>query len=164
MNPSLPKHEDFTIVDSGTINGINWWVARIERSTTCEEHHHYTGYAEIPLEHPLRQLAVEETSYETYSRFLTVHGGITYINDRVIGFDTNHFGDTPESWTVDATRGETINLADQLAKIDNATFREKVNKARTYQTQLDALIAKAQDDGMDIDYNYETLTILPPNK
>lgn len=164
MNPSLPNHEDFTIVESGTINGINWWVARIDRSTPCVKNHHYTGYTELPFDHPLRQLTAKGDSYETYNRFLTVHGGITYVNDRVIGFDTNHFGDTPESWTVDATRGETINLAYQIAQIDNATFREKVNKARTYQHQLDALIAKAQDDGMGIYYDYGTATIFPSNQ
>ena len=66
--------------------------------------------------------------------FLEVHGGLTYsgeTNDRensypiqtktpvwFFGFDTNHYGDSPEIWPLERVIAETKRLADQIATLE----------------------------------------------
>lgn len=43
----------------------------------------------------------------------------------VIGFDTNHFGDSPAIWTKEAVSAETMRLAEQLEKFCEIKSNEK---------------------------------------
>ena len=92
------------------------------------------GYIELPENHPW----LNEGNLQ-YFDGVEVHGGITYHEGRVIGFDTNHFGDGhhPEAplanmgapvfreehvhtWTWAEVEAETRKLADQAKDTSNA--------------------------------------------
>ena len=96
------------------------------------------GYIELPENHPWLDKGNLQNFYE-----VDVHGGITYHEGRVIGFDTNHFGDghhpdaeltgqSPISpflggfgganhiWTWAEVEEETRHLADQAKDTTNA--------------------------------------------
>ena len=86
----------------------------------CAVHRGFTlnGYCLIPEDHPLADKQVEEIG-DFY-----VHGGITLQRGRVIGFDTNHYGDSwPGSpfpghiWLLDEVVEETNRLAEQIAQV-----------------------------------------------
>ena len=85
------------------------------------------GYVELPENHPW----LNEGGLHDFND-VDVHGGITYHEGRVIGFDTNHFrdGHHPEApladlgspvfrgehvhtWTWEEVEAETRKLADQ---------------------------------------------------
>lgn len=88
------------------------------------------GYIELPENHPW----LDEGDLQLFDG-VDVHGGVTYHEGRVIGFDTNHLGDghhpsaehaclTIESlnilgcishiWTWEEVETETRRLADQV--------------------------------------------------
>ena len=88
------------------------------------------GYVELPEGHPWLDFP---DTLEVHPD-IEVHGGITYQEGRVIGFDTNHFGDRhhpgaeracltgeslnilgriPHTWTWEEVETETRRLADQ---------------------------------------------------
>lgn len=51
-----------------------------------------------------------------------VHGGVTYSEPTAdglwcFGFDTAHYGDSPEEWTLEAVEAETRLFAERLAKL-----------------------------------------------
>jgi hypothetical protein len=48
---------------------------------------------------------------------IDVHGGVTYQDDDVIGFDTIHAGDEDRGWTKEKVMAETTRLAAQIARI-----------------------------------------------
>ncbi|MEK0056885.1 hypothetical protein [Corynebacterium sp. KPL2825] len=90
------------------------------------------GYIELPENHPwLNSPDMIEVHPD-----IEVHGGITYHEGRVIGFDTNHFGDGhhPEAeladlvspifrghvWTWEEVEAETRHLADQAKDTNHA--------------------------------------------
>ena len=97
------------------------------------------GYIELPDNHPWLD---EEEDLQFFDG-VEVHGGITYHEGRVIGFDTNHFrdgqhpdaelayqggeistlgmyGETPHIWTWEEVEEETRRLADQAKDATNA--------------------------------------------
>ena len=90
------------------------------------------GYVELPENHPWLDKGDLQDFYD-----VDVHGGITYHEGRVIGFDTNHLGDghhpeapltdlgTPtfrggnlHTWTWAEVEEETRKLADQVKEAD----------------------------------------------
>lgn len=92
------------------------------------------GYVELPENHPW----LNEGDLQDFND-VDVHGGITYHEGRVIGFDTNHLGDGhhPEAqranpkiayfrgehvhtWTWEEVETETRRLADQAKDTNNA--------------------------------------------
>lgn len=92
------------------------------------------GYIELPENHPW----LDEEDLQ-FSDDVDVHGGITYQNGQVIGFDTNHVGDGhhPDAeracqmpgitsgpgvhiWTWEEVETETRRLADQAKDTNNA--------------------------------------------
>ena len=97
------------------------------------------GYIELPENHPWLDLP---GTLELHPD-IEVHGGITYHEGRVIGFDTNHFSDghhpdaewtnqagenlilevywkIPHIWTWEEVEAETRRLADQAKDATNA--------------------------------------------
>ena len=97
------------------------------------------GYIELPENHPWLDFP---DMIEVHPD-IEVHGGITYHEGRVIGFDTNHLGDGhhPEAeladrdqlspiqsylgraghiWTWEEVKAETRHLADQAKDTTNA--------------------------------------------
>ena len=97
------------------------------------------GYIELPENHPWLDLP---GTLELHPD-IEVHGGITYHEGRVIGFDTNHFsdghdpdaewtnqagenlilevyGENPHIWTWEEVETETRRLADQAKDATNA--------------------------------------------
>ena len=97
------------------------------------------GYIELPENHPW----FDEEEDLQYFTGVDVHGGITYHEGCVIGFDTNHlgdghhpdaelayrsggisnlsmFGEIPHIWTWEEVEAETRRLADQVKDAKNA--------------------------------------------
>ena len=97
------------------------------------------GYIELPDNHPW----LDEEDLQ-FSDDVDVHGGITYQNGQVIGFDTNHagdghhpdaelsdpdqifpfrsyFGGTVHVWDWNEVEGETRYLAEQAKDTNNAS-------------------------------------------
>lgn len=93
------------------------------------------GYIELPDNHPWLD---EEEDLQFFDG-VEVHGGITYHEGRIIGFDTNHLGDGqhPEAqlanmgapvfrggnlhtWTWEEVETETRRLADQAKDTHHA--------------------------------------------
>lgn len=93
------------------------------------------GYIELTKNHPW----LDEEEDLQYFDGVDVHGGITYHEGRVIGFDTNHLGDghhpeapladlgTPtfrggnlHTWTWEEVEAETRKLADQAKDAHHA--------------------------------------------
>lgn len=97
------------------------------------------GYIELPENHPW----FDEEEDLQYFTGVEVHGGITYHEGRVIGFDTNHFFDGPHPeaeltdrdkiflirrnygdhvhvWTWEEVETETRRLADQAKDTHHA--------------------------------------------
>ena len=93
------------------------------------------GYVELPENHPW----LNEGDLQEFDG-MEVHGGITYHEGRVIGFDTNHLGDghhpgaehacltgdslnilgrIPHTWTWEEVEAETRRLADQVKDATN---------------------------------------------
>nr|DAP56556.1 MAG TPA: hypothetical protein [Caudoviricetes sp.] len=96
------------------------------------------GYVELPENHPW----LNEGDLQDFND-VDVHGGISFHEGRVIGFDTNHLGDGhhPEAeladrdqlfpfqtyyggdvhiWTWEEVEAETRKLADQVKEVHNA--------------------------------------------
>lgn len=81
------------------------------------------GYVGVPEGHP----AYGKHYDEMYDK-IDVHGGLTFsehyddVKDFpksmrgmwIFGFDTCHYGDTPQKWTIEAVQAETERLRDQL--------------------------------------------------
>lgn len=111
----------------------------------------YTGgianaYIYIPYSEELNKILYNEEMYPFESR-CSVHGGITYggiadgiskyhcpysgviSNDKyntkyvVVGWDTNHYNDTPDSWTYQSIIAENEKLARQILDIINKRIK-----------------------------------------
>lgn len=71
------------------------------------------GYVVVPPGHPLHGVSYQEL------RGIDVHGGLTYSepdihNGWCLGFDTAHFGDTQEYWTIQRVEEEALKLLEQI--------------------------------------------------
>ena len=89
------------------------------------------GYVELPENHPWLDKGDLQDFFD-----VDVHGGISFHEGRVIGFDTNHLGDGhhPEApladlvspifrghvWTWEEVEAETRKLADQAKEAHHA--------------------------------------------
>ena len=72
---------------SGVHLGMNWAVVSgVKNLPNCN------GYLRLPINHPRRKDADIFCNYEAFDD-LEAHGGITYVRDGWIGFDTAHVGD-----------------------------------------------------------------------
>lgn len=83
----------------------------------------WNGYVVLPKDHPDRG-----KDYTALEEFYTVHGGLTYSDSTMLGFDTSHYMDIiPASeflgvpvqpggkyWTIEDMVVETTSLADQV--------------------------------------------------
>lgn len=65
----------------------------------------YCGYVDLPD---------GKTTTNINTDNLTVHGGVTFVNDTTIGFDCAHYNDTPNVWTIDTVMNELHHLAQQI--------------------------------------------------
>lgn len=128
-NENLPEAE---IASRGTHNGIRWWVTRMERFGLPKDTQ-YNGYAELPDDHPIMILGA---TYGTRDKYLDVHGGITYANGNIVGFDTNHYGDSETVWPLTAVLGETINLAQQVHNTNTEEHRDIARQALGLRNQI----------------------------
>ena len=66
----------------------------------------YCGYVQLPTNHPDFAKTYREIDSE-----IDVHGGLTYGEDGLFGFDCNHSGDTITEWNVARVRQECEALA-----------------------------------------------------
>jgi hypothetical protein len=83
----------------------------------------YNGYVIVCQGHPYFGLPYDDERLHE----IHVHGGLTFSQEHngnpdfwVFGFDTAHFGDTPERWTFDAVLQETLRLRQQFADVGMA--------------------------------------------
>ena len=129
MNENLPGTE---VVDSGTTSGVRWWVTRMDRIGLPKDIQ-YNGYVELPDEHPIMILGA---SYSVADKFLDAYKGITYANGNIVGFDTNHYGDSESIWPITAVRGETINLAQQVHDTNTEEHRATARQALGLRNQI----------------------------
>lgn len=78
----------------------------------------FCGYAVIPEDHPFYG-----ADYDDVEGDVDVHGGLTFsgeldeIDGFLLGFDCNHFGDSPEVEDEEYTLSECKRLVDQLIEI-----------------------------------------------
>ena len=78
------------------------------------------GYVRLPKGHPCYGMGYEQIDVD-------VNGGLTYAAEEtykkkkywVVGFDTAHYGDTPEKWSQETVEAETIRLKEQLEELWN---------------------------------------------
>lgn len=87
----------------------------------------YCGYAVIPVDHPFYGLDYDEVEDD-----IDVHGGLTFsgkldeLEGYLLGFNCNHFGDTPEVENEEYTLNECKRLVDQLIEIDKGVWKENI--------------------------------------
>lgn len=79
----------------------------------------FCGYAVIPEDHPFYG-----EDYDEVEGYIDVHGGLTFsgeldgIDGFLLGFDCNHYGDSPYVEDEDYTLSECKRLVDQLIEIE----------------------------------------------
>lgn len=87
----------------------------------------FCGYAVIPEDHPFYGL-----DYDDVEDDIDVHGGLTFsgefvgVDGYLLGFDCNHYGDTPEVQDEEYTLNECKRLVDQLIEIDKREWKENL--------------------------------------
>ena len=93
---------------------IEWAGFRllITRVTLYPGASHLCGYVDVPPGH---------WAHGDPCVYVDVHGGITYARETEdgwwrVGFDCNHFGDTPARWTKAAVAQELYKFADWLGR------------------------------------------------
>lgn len=98
-------------IKEGKYKGIRYFITEVDLGIRIGRN----GYVEVPKNWDRKN-----------DEYIPVHGGITFngeiiISDgttaRVIGFDTFHFGDTPEEWTVSKVEKECFELVDMVKEI-----------------------------------------------
>lgn len=102
----------------------------------------YNGYVAFNRELPLSwQGGADYDNGDALDNLIDVHGGITFDSSmetlkdcpiiplteiphpvffekfRVIGFDTLHYNDTKDIWTLEATKQETLRLKEQIEEL-----------------------------------------------
>ncbi|GAA1471086.1 hypothetical protein GCM10009604_04100 [Corynebacterium aurimucosum] len=117
------------------------------------------GYIELPENHPWLDFP---DTLEVHPD-IEVHGGITYHEGRVIGFDTNHLGDgqhpdapnaypshfTGHTWTWEEVEAETRKLADQAKDTHTMPQPTRQEIIDAYET-LDMLLGFSEDRNPDL--------------
>lgn len=79
----------------------------------------FCEYAVIPEDHPFYG-----EDYDEVEGYVDVHGGLTFsgeldgIDGFLLGFDCNHYGDSPEVQDEEYTLSECKRLVDQLIEIE----------------------------------------------
>lgn len=146
-HPDLPASERITIVDSGTFNGIRWWVTSIDRSedNIFGARYQYNGYAELPEDHPVLMEKVYDSAY------IHPHGGVTYEKGRIVGFDTNHLMDLENPWSMEQVRAETMAMANEIAETNTEANRERERLRIETIDQIRDIITAAEKRGITID-------------
>ncbi|WP_106460142.1 hypothetical protein [Anaerococcus sp. Marseille-P3915] len=87
----------------------------------------YCGYAVIPEDHPFYG-----EDYDEVEGYVDVHGGLTFsgeldgIDGFLLGFDCNHYEDSPEVQDEEYTLNECKRLVDQLIEIDKRDWKENI--------------------------------------
>lgn len=132
-------------VAQGVHNGIRWFISQIDRTGGSYGGPQHNGYIELPDGHPLNICNAGASG----SKFISVHGGVTYESGNIIGFDTSHWRDTAERWPLDAVRAETISFAQSA--IDNNTDENKAKAAEflKIRDQITELKEQAESLGFD---------------
>jgi len=91
------------------------------------------GYVGLPKWHPYFELNYEEIP-------IRIHGGLTYsdYNENkklwVIGFDTNHFGDSIENCSMDYVKKETYHLLIKCCELTQVQRILKLNQLKYLKT------------------------------
>lgn len=86
----------------------------------------FCGYAVIPEDHLFYGVDYDDVEDE-----IDVHGGLTFsgeldeVDGYLLGFDCNHYGDTPEVQDEEYTLNECKSLVDQLIEIQELSKVEK---------------------------------------
>ena len=128
-NKNLPGTE---IADRGTHNGIRWWVTRMERIGLPKDIQ-YNGYVELPDNHPIMIIGA---TYSVADKFLDAHRGITYSQGNIVGFDTNHTGDSEARWPAASVRNETLRLSQQVHETNIEEYRHIARQALDLRNQI----------------------------
>lgn len=91
----------------------------------------YCGYVVIPVGHPLYEVHYDDTYNSNMD--VEVHGGLTYSDTTILktgewllGFDCNHFMDSPEVQNAEYTKNEIIKMIDQLISFEGKKFEVNV--------------------------------------
>lgn len=116
-----------TLVAYGTESGIDWIVTEIGPSDS-DGYRQMNGYIEVDENHPWYG-ADDESMIEA-----DVHGGVTYADGRIFGFDTAHLGDyvpmlgmhqmpgTTHKWTLLEVGVETKKFAAYAAHVARVNY------------------------------------------
>ena len=133
-------------VEQGVHNGIRWFISQVESPSERYGGHQHNGYIELPDDHPVLNAG---GGYNITGRWVTVHGGVTYTQGKIIGFDTVHWNDTAARWPLDAVRAETICFAQSA--IDSNTEENKANAAEflKIKNRITELKKQAENLGFD---------------
>ena len=74
----------------------------------------FNGYVTVNRDHPWFGKTARDIDCD-------IHGGVTYAkqdgDDWTVGFNTSHFGDSPELWNYEAVCHETKKLYDQAVQV-----------------------------------------------
>lgn len=87
----------------------------------------FCGYAVIPEDHPFYG-----ADYDDVEDGIDVHGGLTFSGELdgiygfLLGFDCNHYCDSPEVQDEEYTLSECKRLVDQLIEIDKRNWKENI--------------------------------------
>ena len=87
----------------------------------------FCGYVVIPEDHPFYG-----EDYDEVEGYVDVHGGVTFsgeldgIDGFLLGFDCNHYCDSPEVQDEEYTFNECKRLVDQLIEIDKRDWKENI--------------------------------------
>lgn len=119
------------VVEHGEINGIEWAVTCV----TCFDiptygyandnvhYSQYNGYVLIPEGHPWHGTQAHDFGFDGGPvSYVEVHGGITFNQNNIWGFDTGHYMDgvgEQYRWNQYSVRGEVKDLARQVAQHAN---------------------------------------------
>lgn len=140
MNENLPSTE---VVDSGTTSGIRWWVTRMDRNGLPKDIQ-YNGYVELPSDHPIMILGA---TYGTGDKYLDAHGGITYAQGNIVGFDTNHYGDSEARWPLERVREHTLSLALQVTETNTEENRATARHAKDLRDRINTATQELEELG-----------------
>lgn len=113
LGAPAPTSDGPGVLKEWTHDGLKCQIIRGGYNALC-------GYVEVPESNPAHGVHYDDDPVAE----LQVHGGTTFSGPgRLtgdgwwIGFDTMHYGDTPEAWPIERVRDETNKLASQIASL-----------------------------------------------